>query len=81
MKKNTRIIEVGIGKMCPKCNGQCIIRKRVKPPKEKNFFYKQWDFCKRCNAVYFEEKYKCGDWQEYERQLNHFEGIKNETLF
>lgn len=71
-----KVIDIGKGILCPKCNKQCITRKRIKNPENKNFFYTQWDFCKDCNAVYFDDKYKSGDRQEDERQKSFFDSLK-----
>ena len=80
MKKNKKVENIGIGRVCPKCNGNCVIRKRIAPPINKNFYYKQWDFCKKCNAVYFEEKYKSSEWVENERQQDFFSNLRNESI-
>lgn len=76
MKKEKQ--SFGVGKPCRKCGLNTMIRKRLTPPKDKNFYYKQWEFCKNCNAVYFEEQHKSGDWQDYERQQSFFRELRNE---
>lgn len=73
MKKVTNI---GIGKPCRKCNEPTIIRKRVVIPKNKDFYYKQWEFCKKCNAVYFDEQFKSPVWSEAENQESFFKSLK-----
>jgi hypothetical protein len=81
MKSKDRIKKydiVGDGIVCRKCNGLCEIRKRKIPPKNKNFFYKQWNFCVRCNAVYFNENDKSQDWQEDERQQDFFSSLRKQ---
>lgn len=68
-----------MGRECPKCKGLCIVRKRIqKQSRHKNFYYTQWDFCENCNAVYFEEKYKCSEWKEVEQQEDLFRNLRNE---
>lgn len=74
-----KYIEIGIGKVCPKCNKPTVTRKRMKKPNFKDFFYVQWDFCKQCNSVYFEEKYKSAAWQEQERQQSFFNSLRKEN--
>jgi len=72
MKKHRQHEDIGIGTMCRKCNIPTVIRKRTKVPIHQNFYYTQWEYCKKCNAVYFEEKYKSNDWKELEHNENMF---------
>ncbi len=69
-KKNNKRnkLNIGSGNPCKKCGDLTVIRKRITPPKDKNFYYKKWEFCQKCNAVYFKEEDKSTDWQEDERQ-------------
>lgn len=69
----------GTGKICRKCNEPTIIKKRIEPPRNKSFYYTQWEYCRRCQAVYFEEKYKSIHWQEHENQEQHLFDISRET--
>jgi len=78
MKKSKWKIEDGLGRICPKCNTQCVVIKRIAPPVKKNYFFTQWDLCKKCSAVYFDEKYKSQDWQEDERQASFFSSLRKE---
>lgn len=50
--------QIGNGKICRKCNIPTMIRRRTKLPKDKLFYFVQWEYCKKCNSVYFDEKYK-----------------------
>lgn len=54
LKRRLKVIDIGVGKPCHKCEVPTVIRKSVKL----NSYYTQWEFCKSCNAVYFEEKYR-----------------------
>lgn len=71
-----KILNIGLGKICRKCKGQCFLRKRKKIPEHKNFYYTQWDYCPKCKAVYFEEQYKSQAWQEQDRQDNFFKSLR-----
>jgi len=75
-RKNRGKVNIGIGRVCRKCGVPTVIRKRTQAPKIKTFYYTQWEFCEGCNAVYFEEKYKSGEWQENERQMSFFNSLK-----
>jgi uncharacterized protein with PIN domain len=58
----------GIGKDCPKCKVPMETRERILPPKDKSYYYTQWDYCTQCGHVQHYEQYKSSDWQEVERQ-------------
>lgn len=77
MSKVRRTINIGEGSICRKCNKPTVIRKRTEKPRDKNFFYTQWEFCPRCNAVYFDEQFKSNDWKEDERQKSFLNDIRN----
>ena len=62
------IIEIGQGIICPKCNGVTVTRKKKNPPKNKFFYFTQYDYCFTCGAVYFNEIYKCSNWKEVQEQ-------------
>lgn len=59
MKKS--IIIIGEGGICPKC-GELMQRrthKEITPKMIKNkCFFSEWDYCKKCNAVFFKEEYR-----------------------
>lgn len=75
MKKRKSKQSFGIGSPCHKCGKPTMIRKRLKPPVGKNFYYTQWEFCEHCNAVYFKDEHKSYEWQEVERQNNFFNNL------
>lgn len=68
-----KVKDIGLGNPCRKCVKITVVRKRIKPPIDKNFYYTQWEYCKNCNAVYFEEIYKSNDWKESEEMENRFQ--------
>ena len=57
MIKFRHIQEIGIGEPCRKCNRATVIRTKRGAIKPKSY-YSQWEYCKKCEAVYFNEKYK-----------------------
>lgn len=70
-----RKITVGNGIVCNNCGTQTIRRKRLKPPaNKKSYYFTQWDYCKMCKTIYFEEQFKSKDWksfQEHEDLFSH----------
>ena len=53
---------------CPKCKELMERRSWKEKPKNKNYFYTEWDYCKPCGFVQHYEEFKSNDWQEDERQ-------------
>lgn len=68
------IIE-GDGKNCPKCEEKMQRRKRVKPPVNKTYFFREWDYCPKCSHVQHYEEFKSSQWIEDERQQNFLRDI------
>lgn len=76
--KNNKAIEVGTGIICRKCNVATVTKKH--PPhwqNRKSYYFTQWDYCKKCCSVYFDEKYKSSAWVEAEDTEARF----NNSLF
>lgn len=65
----------GEGKECPKGCGLMERRKRIKPPKNKTYFFSKWDYCQKCHHVQHYEEFKSTQWVEDERQKNFFNSI------
>lgn len=65
----------GEGKICPKCFVPMQRRERVRPPANKSYFYKEWDYCLKCGSIYHYNEFKSEAWKEAERQENHFANI------
>jgi len=77
MNKNIEIKEGGGA--CKKCGKICVIKKWKTPPRKRNYYFTQWDYCLNCKTVWFDEKYKSSDWKEQERQEEHMRSLR--TLF
>lgn len=75
IRKLKHINIIGKGGMCRKCGEPTEIRKRVLPPPNKSFYYKKWEYCRKCNAVYFNENDKSMEWKEVEQQESFFNSI------
>lgn len=58
----------GIGNNCPKCIEPMQRRERVKAPKDKTYFFTEWDYCLKCGHVQHYDEFKCPNWKEIERQ-------------
>jgi hypothetical protein len=52
-----KIQEIGFGSICKKCKEKTIIRTKKGKIKPKNY-YKKWEYCPRCTAVYFNKEDK-----------------------
>lgn len=68
----------GMGENCPKCLKPMERRKRILPPKNKSYFFTEWDYCKLCSHVQHYEKFKSSEWVEQERQESFFRDLRNE---
>jgi len=84
-KRKSKAITVGESKRpCKICHGKMVVRKHkeITPKLKKQFYYfSQWDYCKNCNKVFFNESFKVNnakgqDLEELERQENHLFNIK-----
>lgn len=70
-------------KVCRSCGEEMVIKKHKEITQElRNQFhyFTQWDYCRKCNKVYFNEAYrvlnsKGQDVEEYNRQLNFLRSI------
>ena len=69
----------GDGNSCPKCGKPMQRRERIKPPENKTYFYKEWDYCIDCRHVQHYEEFKSSQWQEDEQQKSFFESLKPPT--
>jgi len=49
---------IGNGEPCPKCISLMERRERVEIPKNKNYYFKEWDYCGICSHVQHYEKFK-----------------------
>ena len=65
----------GLGDNCPKCSKPMERRERIKPPKTKTYFYKEWDYCLPCNHVQHYDRFKSAQWQEDEQRDNLFKSL------
>jgi hypothetical protein len=65
----------GVGERCPHCHMYMQRRKRTQFPINKNYFYKEWDYCTKCNFVQHYERYKSAVWKENEQIIEHFFNI------
>lgn len=80
MKISNKAIIVGKGEKCPKCFQEMEHRKH--PPhwvNRKSYYYKEWDYCKKCNHVQHYEKYKSSEWIEQERQDSFFRDLRKQN--
>ena len=66
---------IGNGEECTNGCGLMERRKRIKPPKNKSYFFTEWDYCRKCSHVQHYEKFKSTVWQETERQNNFIKSI------
>jgi hypothetical protein len=58
-------IKVNISeKVCPKCKKLMERRTRIGRPKNKTYYYTEWDYCKPCGHVQHYDEYKSAKWQE-----------------
>ena len=67
----------GEGEPCPKCFKKMERRKRIMPPKNKTYFFREWDYCGACSHVQHYDKFKSSEWVEAERQESFFRDLKN----
>lgn len=70
-----KIIVIGEGKECPKCGKKMERRMHRFPPKDKNYFFTKWDFCRPCHHIQHYEEFKSSAWKEMEEQANFFNSI------
>lgn len=61
-RKKSKAIVIGKSKdVCKKCRGEMVTKKHPKiTDKLRNqyYYFKQWDYCRNCNKVYFDERYR-----------------------
>lgn len=69
-------IKNGKGENCPKCFKLMERRKRIVPPKNKTYFFKEWDYCINCSHVQHYDKFKSSEWAEAEHQQSFFNTLK-----
>jgi ssDNA-binding Zn-finger/Zn-ribbon topoisomerase 1 len=74
-KKNKKHIILGVGAPCPKCNGRTQIRKGTDGGK--SFYFSQYDYCRPCVNVIFNEKYKV--FRTEERQIRNDQKVYNKA--
>ena len=61
-KRQSNALTVGKSEhQCGECKGEMVIRKHAEITEKlrrQYYYFTQWDYCKRCNKVYFDEKYR-----------------------
>lgn len=65
----------GEGNKCPKCKKVMERRERIKMPKNKTYYFTEWDYCLNCKFVQHYDEFKSFDWQEDERQQSFLRSI------
>lgn len=65
----------GEGKDCPKGCGKMQRRERIKPPVNKTYYFKEWDYCPSCSHLQHYDEFKSDTWQEEERQRSFLRSI------
>lgn len=48
----------GLGNDCPKCSSVMERRERTRVPKNKAYFFSEWDYCKLCSHVQHYNEFK-----------------------
>lgn len=83
-KRKSKAITIGKSeKKCPKCKSDMITRKHPEiTPKLRNqyYYFSQWDYCKSCNKVFFNENHKIlnpkgVELEEYNQQQSFIKSI------
>lgn len=80
LPKNRRI-RIGEGKDCPKCKIPMERRKHFEVPKNRVYYFREWDFCLKCKHLQHYEEFKCSTWQEIDRQDKFINEINGTTSF
>lgn len=65
------------GEICNHCDVLMERRKRIVIPKNKTYFFTEWDYCTKCNRVQHYEKFKSHTWQEDELQKDFFRSLRD----
>lgn len=79
--KKKQSIVVGTSKNpCRKCKNSLVVKKHTQITEKQlkqPYYFSQWDYCRACNSVYFEERYKVlrPDLAELEQMNNHMKSI------
>lgn len=66
---------IGKGETCRKCSSPMQRRKRIKPPKQKTYFYTEWDYCIPCGHLQHYDHFRSEVWKEEERQQSFLKSI------
>lgn len=83
-KRKSKAITIGRSKIkCINCKGGMIIRKHpeiTEKLKSQVYYFSQWNYCKQCKGVFFNERYKVltargNNWEETQRQNNFITSI------
>lgn len=74
-EKVVKVIIKPSEKFCPKCNALMQRRSHAFPPKNKNYFFTEWDYCNKCGHIQHYEEFKSADWKEYARQSDHMRDL------
>lgn len=67
----------GKGNDCPKCGEVMERRERKLAPKNKTYFFTEWDYCTNCSHVQHYEEFKSNDWKENEYNNERFQMLIN----
>lgn len=76
LERIKKIVIIGIGNTCPKCNKPMERRSHRERP-VKNWFYEKWDYCKDCKHIQHYEEFKSNDWKESEDKNSFFKELRN----
>lgn len=83
-KRKSNAVTVGASDgTCPACGYDMVVRKHAEiteKMRKQYFCFTQWDYCKRCNKVFFDEKYKKNlplgvQWEERQQQVSFLKSI------
>lgn len=62
----------GIGNKCPKCKNNMERREHSDEPKNKDYYYTEWDYCKPCGHIQHYPQFQSSKWIKFENKYDKF---------